>query len=465
MWSSRLFWQFLLAFGLPNIALATALALLASRVTPATPGSGSSPSIWWIAIVWGAIIVPISFWIARRVTRIMNQINASAQAIERGDFSQRVHALSGDELGATAAAFNAMREELGRRVAQLQENRDRMATVLSGMVEGVLAVDPQQRVLLANEACRKLLGISTREVVGRPLLEVVRNLDVQQTVIAVLKGGESSSSELPVTGVSRRVMRVLATRLPGEPCPGVVVVLHDVTELRRLENLRRDFVANVSHELKTPLSSIKAYAETLRLGAIHDQEHNVGFVERIEEQATRLHQLILDLLHLARVETGTEAFEFSAVSTRDICDACLLQHADGAAAAGVTLSVEDQSDNALVWADADGVRMIADNLVTNAIKFTPPGGSVTMRLKRESDSAVFEVEDSGIGIAQHDQERVFERFYRIDKARSRELGGTGLGLAIVKHLTQAFGGEVGLTSELGRGSTFRVRLPLAPGVV
>jgi two-component system phosphate regulon sensor histidine kinase PhoR len=454
-------WQFLLGFGVPNAAMAIIVVLLASRAARLAPDSVVSPLIWWLALVWGVVVLPVSYWIASRVSRIIQELHASTRAIERGDFSLRVRAMGEDELAVAASSFNAMREELGRRVAQLQENRDRMAAVLSGMVEGVLAVDPQQRVLLANEACFTMLGIPTRDVVGRPLLEVVRNLEVQETVLAALRGEESTSRELAVTATARHVVRVFAKRLPGDPCPGVVVVLHDVTELRQLENLRRDFVANVSHELKTPLSSIKAYAETLRLGALEDAENNLGFVERIEEQAGRLHRLILDLLHLSRVETGTEAFEFGECSLREICLSCIQQHASMAEAAGVALAMEEQHQDAEVWADADGMRMIADNLVANALKFTPAGGRVTIRWRHEPNCAVLEVQDTGIGIARQHQERIFERFYRVDKARSRELGGTGLGLAIVKHLAQAFGGRVGVSSEPGLGSTFQVRLPFA----
>jgi two-component system phosphate regulon sensor histidine kinase PhoR len=461
MWRSRFFWRILLAIGLPNLVLATALLVAAGQNQSPYGEMLSVPLASLIAIVGSAWIALVCYWVARRVSGAARQVQHSAEAVEKGDFSQRVLIRSPDELGAAASAFNDMRETLEHRFAELQKNGDRMETVLSGMVEGVLAVDSRQRVLLANEACRKLLGISIRDVVGRPLLEVVRNLDVQQAILKALRGNEAASREVPLASASHRVVQVLATRLAGNPCPGVVVVLHDVTDLRRLENLRRDFVANVSHELKTPLSAIKAYAETLRLGAIHDQDNNIGFVERIEEQATRLHRLIVDLLHLARVETGKEAFEFEEVSVRDICDACLIQHSEVAAAAGITLIVEDQPDDTFVWADADGVRIIADNLVTNAIKFTPPQGSITLRWRRERAFGVLEIEDTGIGIPRQDQERVFERFYRADKARSRDMGGTGLGLAIVKHLAQAFGGEVGLTSELGRGSTFRISLPLA----
>jgi two-component system phosphate regulon sensor histidine kinase PhoR len=328
------------------------------------------------------------------------------------------------------------------------------------MLEGVLAVDAAQRVLFANQASRQLLGIETRNVVGRSMLEVTRNRAIHDAAVGALALEEPYEHEFETHGASRKKLAMRATKLPGEPCPGVVIVLYDVTELRRLESLRREFVANVSHELKTPLASIKAYAETLRLGAVHDASHNVGFVQRIEEQADRLHELILDLLHLARVETGKEAFDIKESSLGDVVERFLAVYRQQAAPQRQTIVVEAAAEPVVTRADEEGLATILDNLVSNAIHYTPDEGTITIRWYAQDRSAVLEVQDTGIGIAARDQARVFERFYRVDTARSRELGGTGLGLAIVKHLAQAFGGEVGLESELGKGSTFRVRLPL-----
>ena len=244
------------------------------------------------------------------------------------------------------------------------------------------------------------------------------------------------------------------------PCEQVCP-LRDVTELRRLESLRRDFVANVSHELKTPLSSIKAYAETLCQGALEDPVNRLHFVQQIEEQAERLHQLILDVLSLARIESGRQAFEIKAVSLATVVQSCIDRHRDNAGAKQITLECEPRRDAVHVRADAEGVRQILDNLIDNAIKYTPERGRVTIRWHVEEPMGVVQVQDSGIGIAAKDEPRIFERFFRVDVARSRELGGTGLGLSIVKHLAQFFGGTVGFRSEPGAGSTFEVRLPLA----
>jgi two-component system phosphate regulon sensor histidine kinase PhoR len=284
---------------------------------------------------------------------------------------------------------------------------------------------------------------------------------VLEAVSQVLEAPSPVVVEFDSPGTQRRTLSLRATRLPGEPCPGVMVVLHDLSDLRRLENLRRELVANVSHELKTPLAAIKAYAETLRLGAVNDPEHNLAFVQRIEEQADRLHQLILDILQIARLEQGQETFEIVPVPLAELIEQCVHQFADAAAVKQIALGVELPSREVAALADEEGVQTILSNLVDNALKYTAAGGRVTIRCRESDDVITLEVEDTGIGIAAKDQSRVFERFYRSDRARSRELGGTGLGLSIVKHLAQSFGGSVGLVSELDRGSTFLVRLPRA----
>jgi two-component system phosphate regulon sensor histidine kinase PhoR len=417
-----------------------------------------------LSLGFGALVLPLSVILLRGIAQLHARLTSSARAIAAGDEVREIPATSKGELGQLVTSFNSMLEHWKHQIVDLRQKSDQMLTVLSGMTEGVIAVDPSQRVLLANPASFSLLDITTKDVVGRPLLEAIRSRDVQQIVLDCLQDDEMRTREKTMTTGNRRLLKLLAARLPGTPCPGVVVVLHDITDLRRLENLRRDFVANVSHELKTPLATIKAYAETLRLGALDDPTNRLKFVERIEEQANRLHQLILDLLHLARVETGKEAFQFEEVAIVDAVETCVDQLGENAVNAGVTLITEPSVEALSVWADIDGLQTILDNLVSNAIKYTPRDGQVTLRWRRDGRFATIEVQDNGIGIAAQDQERIFERFYRVDRARSRELGGTGLGLAIVKHLVQSFGGEVGVTSELRRGSTFTVRIPVAPSV-
>jgi two-component system phosphate regulon sensor histidine kinase PhoR len=237
--------------------------------------------------------------------------------------------------------------------------------------------------------------------------------------------------------------------------------MHDVTELKRLEGLRQQFVANVSHELKTPLSSIKAYTETLLNGALDDPKHARHFLSRIDDQATRLHELILDLLSLARIESGQAAMEITDLPLKGVVASCLRDHLERAKASGLTIENQVKDSPLVVRADEEGLLQILGNLIDNAIKYTPAGGAITVRCRQEANQAVIEVADTGVGIEPEHHSRLFERFYRVDKARSRELGGTGLGLAIVKHLCQAMQGTVSVESQPGKGSVFGVRLPLA----
>ena len=366
---------------------------------------------------------------------------------------------SKDELGELVRRFQAMAIAVTERERALRDQANRIETVMGSMVEGVLAVSSERVVLLANRAVRRLLGIRADKIEGRPLIEVTRIRALDQSVQQALSTGEPCSAEFEVTSPFRRVLSIQANCLPGDPCPGVVLVLHDMTELRRLENLRREFVANVSHELKTPLAAIRAYAETLHMGAVDDAENRDYFLGQITDQSDRLHDLIMDMLQLARVEAGQEVFDITDVNVADISQWCVDSLRDKAAAKDIRLVVESaEDDEVYVRADEEGLRTIVGNLIDNAVKYSGKPGSVIVRWTSEADQVAISVEDHGIGIPPDAQERIFERFFRVDKARSREMGGTGLGLSIVKHLASSFGGNVELESTLGVGSTFTVRL-------
>lgn len=412
------------------------------------------------ALLFGVAAAALTYLIVGRITEPLAQLTERAQAIAAGLDDNAVPVQSDDEIGRLADSFNQMQSELSRRFGQLRESNERMATVLGSIDEGILAISADQKVILANDASATLLELPNKNM-GRPLLEVARNRALQEVVTECLNSGGPIQTEIVTSGQTRRECAVRATCLPGEPPPGVVVVLHDISELRRLENLRQDFVANVSHELKTPLASIKAFAETLRLGAINDADNNMRFVSRIEEQAKRLHRLILDMLQIARVESGTETFEITQVSIKHVMDSCLAHYAATAERNKIGVIVQPPDQPVYASADEDGLRTICDNLVSNAIKYTGQNGTVTVRWRAHDGMAEIEVQDTGIGIRAEHHSRIFERFYRVDKARSREVGGTGLGLSIVKHLAQAFGGTVQMSSEEGKGSLFKVQLPLA----
>jgi two-component system phosphate regulon sensor histidine kinase PhoR len=291
---------------------------------------------------------------------------------------------------------------------------------------------------------------------------VVRQRALLDAVRRALDSPEPHREELTWTGPITRSLTVHAARLPGKPPRGAVLVLHDTSEIRRLERIRQEFVANVSHELKTPLSVIKAHIETLLDGAMDDAQHRGRFLDQISRQADRLHALILDLLSLARLESGSELFDFQSVALEGVVLTCLERHRPRAVARNQSLALANpDAPPVAVWADEEALDQILENLLDNALKYTPEGGRIEVSWRAAAGQACVEVTDDGIGIPEGDLPRIFERFYRVDKARSREMGGTGLGLSIVKHLVQAMDGSVSATSRLGQGTSFVVWLPLA----
>ncbi|MDG3004075.1 sensor histidine kinase [Paludisphaera mucosa] len=370
---------------------------------------------------------------------------------------------------ALVSAFNATAPEIHDRIQRLEADRQQLRVVLGAMAEAVLAVDPRRRLLFANASADALFGLDGSSV-GRLMPELIRSPQVQEAVESTFRAAHPDAylAELTLAGreglrASSRILAVRGSPLPGKPPAGAVLVFHDVTDLRRLERMRQDFVANASHELKTPLASIKAYAETLLDWALEDPAVNRRFVERIDEQADRLDSLIHDMLSLARLEANQDVFRHDPLGLAAVLGRCVEAHRDRAESGDLTLEfdVDALDAGATILADEEAVRQIFDNLIDNAIKYTPPGGRVGVVGSASAAEIVVAVSDTGLGIPREEQARIFERFYRVDKARSRELGGTGLGLAIVKHLVSSLQGRVEVTSRLGAGSTFTVRLPRA----
>lgn len=439
--------------------------LLGVVVTSQLDGSvrNSLSSLWQLYAIWGFIasllVIGIGYGVVTHLVGPISVLNAAANAMAKGDYSQRAFVPNNDELGTLASAFNRMSEALDSQLSALQESDRRQATVLRGMMESVVAVDESQSILFANSAAGKLFDFLPPNVVGRPLLEVIRHHTLQEASQAVIRSHQRQRLEIDW---DEKNLSVQVTPLVGEPSAGAVIVLHDVTELKRLESLRRDFVANVSHELKTPLSSIKAYTETLQNGASEDAENCPKFLSRIAEQAERLDDLIRDMLSLARIESAQQPFDMRQVDLVKLVLTCVEEHKQRAEARKIELcSIPTDAANSelFVTADFEGLRVILNNLLDNAIKYTTEGGKVNVQWAKEENWVRLDISDTGIGIAEEKLGRVFERFYRVDAARNREQGGTGLGLSIVKHLTQAFGGEVSVNSVEGEGTTFSVSLP------
>jgi len=424
--------------------------------------AGLTRLIWTAAGITSLLSLALAFWLVRRFCRPLQELSEGADKIASGAHGYRVWVRGPKEMRQLAESFNNMSERLTVQISQLEEDRQQLRTVLSSMVEGVIAVDPDQRVLFANDRAGQLLNFPPARAVGRPLLELIRQRLVHDIVRVAMYDGQDHSRELVWNGPATRSLSVHVARLPGSPPRGAVLVFHDNTELRRLENLRQEFAANVSHELKTPLSTIKACVETLIDGAVDDPSHRGQFLERIAEQSERLHRLILDLLHLSRIESETEIFSFDELDIAAEVGTCLERHRTLAENKRQRLDAQPPPADQLpviAWADEEAFQQILDNLVDNALKYTPEDGSIIIRWGREDKEIFLEVRDTGIGIPENELPRIFERFYRVDKARSRELGGTGLGLSIVKHLSQAMHGSVEAKSQVGQGTTFTVKLP------
>jgi two-component system phosphate regulon sensor histidine kinase PhoR len=465
----RLFSAFAFLLLAPLIAVGLAVALTVP------PAAGRDRVLGFVAAAAGLGVAAAGLaagWAARRFCRPLRDLSEAADRLGRGEFEPHVFAPGRDALARLGRDFNRMSDRLAARIAQLEEDRQQLRTILSGMVEGVVALDAEQRILFANDRAHQLLEFPTRSPVGRRLWEVVRQRPLLDVVRRALQRPEPHREELAWHGATARSLTVHAARIPGEPARGAVLVVHDTSELRRLERLRQEFVANVSHELKTPLSVIKVCVETLLDGAADDPTHRGRFLEQIAGQAERLHALILDLLSLARIESGAELFEFRALPVAETLRAALERHHTRAESRRQTLCLTcppgdgaretPSGDGAVaVWADEEAVDQILDNLLDNAVKYTPEGGQITVAWQADEQEVAIEVRDSGCGIPAADLPRIFERFYRVDKARSREMGGTGLGLSIVKHLVGALHGSVRATSEPGKGTTFIVCLPRA----
>jgi two-component system phosphate regulon sensor histidine kinase PhoR len=338
-----------------------------------------------------------------------------------------------------------------------------LQTILAGMVEGVVAVDLDERVLLLNDVAGRILGADPGTAAGRPIRNVTRVQEIADTLSDTLRSGVGRTLEIRLQGA--RGARIVQTHAgpfgsPDEP-QGAVVVLHDVTELRRLEAVRRDFVANVSHELKTPLTAIRAMLETMVDDPRMPDDVRASFLERMSAQVQRLAQIVTDLLGLARVESDPEELARDLLDLRSTVEETRRALAGAAQDKGIALEFTLPPAPARIRGDRPSLRLLVDNLVDNALKYTPSGGRVEVRLSEENGWATLDVADTGIGIHALHGDRIFERFYRVDTSRSRALGSTGLGLAIVRNVAVAHGGTVAYDSVPGRGTEFRVRLPLA----
>ena len=416
------------------------------------------------ALVVAVIAAAIGFWVSRRISGQMRAIKAGAERLAAGDFSHKLFVPRVEEFASVAESINHMAEELDDKLRRLTHERNEREAVLASMVEGVLAVDIDERVIAVNAAAARLLDTDPASAEGKAIQEVVRNPDLQHVVAQTLGGHRPVEADIVMrVGAEERNLQANGTLLHGDDDGsdvGAVVVLNDVTRLKRLEAVRRDFVANVSHELKTPVTSIKGFAETLEDGALDDPVAARRFVRIIAGQADRLNSIIEDLLALSTLEQSGDS-PLLQLEEADLCDvvAVALEVCGPKAEAKSIELREDCPGCLLARVSPPLLEQAVVNLIDNATKYSAEGSAVVVTIAERGDEVVVSVADEGQGVAREHLPRLFERFYRVDKARSRDLGGTGLGLAIVKHVAQIHGGRVSVDSVVGRGSTFRIHLP------
>ncbi len=405
-----------------------------------------------VALVLGSVLA------ARTISPVNRMIHVSRKFAE-GDFSRRVIRISRDEIGELAATLNTMAQHIEDKIRETAAQNQKLAAIFKSMVEGVIVVDESGRIISVNSTIERLFGVEDKEAKGKMFLEAVRNNNIFDCIDGVLKSGRAMSREVSLNLPVRGVFHVNAVPIfEDDEVKGCLTVIHDITEIRKLETMRRDFVANVSHELKTPLTSIKGFVETLLEGAMDDKENNRQFLKIIQEHANRLDGLIGDLLSLSHLESKEISLERKEFNLKEQADEVIAGFKSQLKKKNIEIK-NDLTPGLMVKADKTRIGQVLTNLVDNAIKFNKDNGRVKIYSDASGHGIKIVVEDSGIGILEKDSLRIFERFYRVDKARSRELGGTGLGLSIVKHIVELHGGSVGVESVEGLGSKFWFILP------
>jgi two-component system phosphate regulon sensor histidine kinase PhoR len=413
------------------------------------------------------LILPLTYLLARSLTHPILEVAQKAIQLVSSTFGKEVQVSSSDELGSLSRAIGEMDVQFRNQIEEISKEKDYLQTILKGMVEGVLVVDGRGRILMVNDALRRLLSLS-KDVSDKMPLEIIRNAELEGAIRKAIQDGENIALELDLNKSGEKTIEVnVVSILPSKRgmdedsggISGAIAVFHDITRLKQLEKIRQDFVANVSHELRTPLTTIKGYAETLLEGGLKEDQ-TLQFVQVIKRHTDRLTKIVEDLLMLSRIETKEFQLKMEAIPLRDFIDDVVEFVKEPAERKKISLSRNEIPSSLSVHADRSYLEQILINLLDNAIKYTPEGGQVTVSaIERDSKDIQFSVEDNGIGIPKEDLSRIFERFYRVDKGRSKEMGGTGLGLSIVKHLVQAHGGRVWVESQMGKGSTFYFTLP------
>ncbi|WP_159881582.1 two-component system histidine kinase PnpS [Paenibacillus puerhi] len=428
----------------------------------------------WFVLLGGlaavfALAALISYRVAFNITRPIELITSVAQQITDMNYKYRVTVNKKDEIGQLGTAINRMADSLQLQMERILEDESRLKSVLENMISGVVMIDREGKIVLLNRSAEEILGFSSMELLGKRFDQAKQQYEFTQLIQECIESREHIRDEMVFYFPSERILEINLNPISqqGQDWSGLLIVLHDITAVRRLERMRSEFVANVSHELKTPIAAVKGFAETLLAGALNDKETARSFLQIIFDESERLNRLIGDILELSKIESKRIPLQFSPIHLAPFVHNCINVLNAQASAKDIKMTMEVPGD-LYMEADEDRLRQILINLLSNGINYTPEGGQVSISVQHvpsltglaEADQVRFTINDTGIGIPKKDIPRIFERFYRVDKARSRVSGGTGLGLSIVKHLIDLHKGSIRVESEVGVGTTFKIDMPL-----
>ncbi len=422
-----------------------------------------------LIVLFGASIAAIAalllgFYFARRFSNPLADMTEIAEAISRGEFERRIAINRQDEIGKLAGSINRMARSSAARMSEITADRNLLAKIFSSMVEGVIGIDQDQQVIHINQAAADLLDLSVEDSISKPIWEGLRIEEITSALQHAMETKDLVKAQMRRSfDKGERVIDISAVALRDDEgqTSGAVIVLHDVTELDRLARIRRDFVANASHELKTPITAIRGLVETILDDAEMPSETRDSFVNKIRMQSLRLSTLVSDLITISRLESDQRVQDYQNQNLAKIVGRSISEIEQACHEKNISIRFNESDEDFPVKGDLQALGQLIDNLLDNAVNYTPEEGVITVNLSKTRSTVQLEVIDTGIGISPQYQQRVFERFYRVDKARSRELGGTGLGLSIVKNIAEHHNGTVSLKSRPGAGSTFTVNLPLA----
>jgi two-component system phosphate regulon sensor histidine kinase PhoR len=433
------------------------------------PLSSIENTIWQMQerIIVGGIVIAllavlVSFLVSKRISKPLEKIKEGAERFAGGEFDRKLYSRGTIEISSLAETLNMMAQQLDERIKTLSRQRGEQEAMLRSMVEGVLAVDVDERIILINKAAGNFFQINAKECPEKLIREVIRNTALQEFIQKALNSRKRIKTEISIFNEEELVLQIKGSALQGTEGKqiGTLIVMNDITQFRQLEKMRSEFVANVSHELKTPITSIKGFVETLREGAIQEPEKAIQFLDIIAKQSDRMNAIIDDLLNLSRIEQQEESTGMQ-LSTGNVYQAvtgavqdCLNQ----AAQKQISIQV-DCGESLSAMINTPLLQQAITNLVDNAIKYSEAGSEIKISAREKKKKIILSVQDWGSGISKEHHSRLFERFYRVDKARSQKLGGTGLGLAIVKHIAAIHNGKVTVESEPGKGSTFSIHIP------